>query len=434
MLYSLFQHCGSVGIDSRQSSNGGIYFALQGDNFDGHDFVIDALQNGYAYAVVSKELPEYLCCQEKIVTVDNVLLSLQQLAKHHRLTFQNLKVLAITGTNGKTTTKELITSVLSQRYNVLSTKGNLNNHIGVPLTLLNLTENTNIAVIEMGASKIGDIAELCNIACPDMGVITNIGKAHLATFHTIDNIKQTKGELYKYIIDRQGTIFIHQDDPTLVEMLQLYSCNNPKFTTIAYNKQQCHLSNIGKDDKHCLSITINSTPLQTHLLGEYNIPNLLTAISIGQTLSVPFSKIIQGLTDYIPQNFRSQRIVTNHHNILSVDCYNANPSSMKVAIESFCKEYSQSDNIVILGDMLELGNDTHIEHESILKILQYNKVEQVYLVGSAFGKFSSQYPFFYYFSTVTDLSKWLHQHPFNRKQILLKASRSIGLEKLINQL
>ena len=417
-LYNYFLQSAGVSTDTRNIYPNCIFFALKGASFDGNTFAIEALKMGAAYAVVDNN--EVAQQDERCILVDNVLKALQDLARHHRRQF-DIPFIGITGSNGKTTTKELIAAVLTQQYNVHYTKGNLNNHIGVPLTLLQLTKEHEIAVIEMGANHFGDIKELCEIAEPTHGIITNIGKAHLEGFLNFEGVLKTKKELYDSIKSVDGVLFYNDDDQILKDIL-------PTVRQISYGQHQGTVKGKLEHLTPFVEFTYEhgayqSTLLRTHIVGEYNFYNFLASIAIGHFFDVPFEKINAGIEGYIPTNNRSQ-VEKTESNTLIVDCYNANPTSMRAALNSFSK-IEANDKIAILGDMRELGEESTLEHEAIIEQLTELNINAI-LVGEEFKKVNTH--FTHYDST----QSFIDNHSSIQNQlVLLKGSRGIGLEKLI---
>jgi UDP-N-acetylmuramoyl-tripeptide--D-alanyl-D-alanine ligase len=422
-LFDLFYETSEVCIDTRSITKNCLFVALKGSNFDGNDFVNEALLAGAKYCISDRLA---ICNQVNIFYVENTLEYLQNLALSHRKKF-TIPVIGITGSNGKTSTKELVNCILSKEYNVLCTAGNFNNHIGVPLTLLKLNSSHELAIIEMGANKHGDIAELCAIAEPTLGVITNIGKAHLEGFNDFQGVLKTKKELYTSISQKkEGVIFYNSDDQLLIENLP----NNIK--NISYGTSL--LSNISgellalnprvklryKDGEY------NSPEIQTQLIGKYNFYNFLCAISIGVYFKISHENIRIAIEQYISKNNRSQVEITANNTII-IDCYNANPSSMQSALESFLM--IEADNkIAIIGDMLELGADTKEEHDKIIKYCKENEISYL-VVGEYFSK-SEANPKIRFAST-TELLDYFNITPLKNNLILLKGSRGIALEKLL---
>lgn len=433
-LYKLFLQHPIICTDSRVCPAESLFFALKGDNFNANAFALSALEKGCSYAIIDEA--EY-AIDNRFILVENVLESLQQLARFHRKQL-GTKVIGITGTNGKTTTKELIAAVLKEKFNILYTQGNLNNHIGVPLTLLQIRPEHQIAIIEMGANHPGEIKTLAEIACPDYGIITNVGMAHLEGFGSFEGVKKTKAELYQYIFSNGTAIFINKDNENLVEMAL-----KTGFDTSMSNVHEYSLDKQNKDCYVCGSITdcspflemectINHTDkfnINTNLIGVYNAENVLAAVTIGEHFGLDNDGIKNGLEKYVPQNNRSQLTVTKR-NKLVVDAYNANPTSMRAAILNFA-QMDVPAKTLILGDMLELGKQSQIEHQNIIKLLQQNKFENVLLVGNDFKKTLNS---FTSFNDVTELIHHLEKHPIKDEYILIKGSRGVKLEKVLTAL
>lgn len=433
-LYALFQQHPIICTDSRNCPEGSLFFALRGENFNANDFAKKALDNGCAFAIVDD--PEYVL-DERYILVDNVLSALQQLAKQHR---QQLKttVIGITGTNGKTTTKELIAAVLSGKYNTLYTQGNLNNHIGVPLTLLKIKPEHEIAIIEMGANHPGEIKTLAEIACPDYGIITNVGKAHLEGFGSFEGVKKTKAELYDYIFGQGEAIFINSDNKHLTEMAIKAGFDM---------KNRVHTYSLDSENTLCpvhgsvcagapflnMKCTLRNSPdfdIHTKLIGSYNAENVLAAVAIGDFFGVAAEIIKKGLENYTPQNNRSQLTVTDR-NKLVVDAYNANPTSMRAALLNF-GEMDVEHKVVILGDMLELGDQSDEEHQNIVRLIGQFAFEKVILVGPQFKK--TQHNFESY-ENIADLkNNTALLHGLKNCYVLIKGSRGIQLEQLLSAL
>lgn len=429
-VYKLFLQCEGVTTDSREIKKNSMFIALKGANFNGNDYALEALQKGARFAVVDDE--KLVVLDERIILVANTLNALQDLARYHRKKI-GIPIIAITGTNGKTTTKELIASVLSTTYNILYTQGNLNNHIGVPLTLLRLKEEHQLAVIEMGASKKGDIKELVEIAEPNYGIITNIGTAHLQGFGSLEAIKKTKGELYDYIRENNGIVFVNADDTLLISMSQgikqvLYSQKKVEFTNadILYRKNYIKLNlffkGIDKDNK---------LEVRTNLVGDYNFCNVITAISVGQYFSVKDTDIKRALEEYKPNNSRSQLIQSNTNTIIA-DAYNANPSSMREAIINFSKIDTNKKKVLIVGDMNELGEQSPKLHIEIKELIEKIIPEATSLYcGKVFSKvLESEQAFL----SVKELKGYLREKPIINSFVLVKGSNSINLGEVIESL
>ncbi|HLC83779.1 MAG TPA: UDP-N-acetylmuramoyl-tripeptide--D-alanyl-D-alanine ligase [Bacteroidia bacterium] len=437
-LYSIFLKHPIVCTDTRDIKPGSIFFALKGGNFNGNKFAEKAIEMGCAYAVIDEKFPlgeGGRGIEGKLLLVDDVLKALQQLANHHRKQL-TIPVIGITGSNGKTTSKELINAVLSKKYKVLATVGNLNNHIGVPLTLLNITKQHEMAIIEMGANHQGEIAELCEIAEPDFGIITNIGKAHLEGFGGIEGVKKGKSELYKYIQSKQGKLFVHGDDEVLLEL----SASNEKVT---YGTKKLYdiVGAISESTNEFISfqwatrynaVDIKKSELvSTQLVGIYNYYNLLCAACVGNYFKVDDASINQALKEYTPSNNRSQLHKTKSNKLI-LDYYNANPSSMSLAIENF-SNLNHPNKMVILGDMLELGSESKKEHDAIVALLQQKNISNVLLVGPLFMD-SVKNTNTNAFSTSDEAVEFLKQNKISDSTILIKGSRGIKLEKVVEVL
>ena len=434
-LYKIYKQHPVITTDTRKCAPYSMFFALKGENFDGNDYVEQALEQGCAYAVGDNpELPKN---NHRIIPVKNVLHTLQELARFHRRTLQ-IPVIGITGSNGKTTTKELIAAVLSSKYNVLYTQGNLNNHIGVPLTLLSMTEKHDIAVIEMGANHPGEIAELAAISEPNYGLITNVGKAHLEGFGSFENVIKTKSELYHFLGKTEGKIFINQDNPYLnavpVDAEKFYYGTQPEIPV--GHEPMCSplYGKIIESDSPFLTlkwfIGQQGYEVKTQLIGNYNFENVLAAAAIGTYFKIEPDKICEALINYSPQNNRSQLLETSKNHLI-VDAYNANPTSMLASLENFSKMRSPH-KAIILGDMKELGKDSVSEHQKILDLIDKTQFEKVFLCGEIFSDLSKgKYPSF---SHVEQLVEDLKNEDLKGYYILIKGSRGIKLEKVIDYL
>ncbi|MCE5348079.1 MAG: UDP-N-acetylmuramoyl-tripeptide--D-alanyl-D-alanine ligase [Bacteroidales bacterium] len=425
-LYKIFKQSSGVVTDSRIAGKGQIFFALRGYNYDGNKFASDALQKGASWAVIDDPLFK----TEKTILVDDCLNELQSLALHHREEM-NIPVLAITGTNGKTTTKELIASVLSKKYKVHYTRGNLNNHIGVPLTILSAPAATEMMIIEMGASHIGEISRLCMIAKPDYGIITNIGTAHIEGFGSVDGIVKAKTELYEFLQTKNGTVLYNDQNQILKKQILRIGNKALPFSEPAGTELIVKVLSHDLNLKLTAAYNNQTYNICTHLFGRYNIENIKAAIATGLFLGVEIRDVIDAIENYQPANNRSQVRITKN-NTLICDAYNANPTSMHSSLESFAGVQSDS-KLVILGDMLELGEKSEEEHIKLLNELQSFKIRKVFLVGSVFRKVSPEYGF-RSFSDVDDLMKFLKSEPVKGDTILIKGSRGIGLEKIYDLL
>jgi UDP-N-acetylmuramoyl-tripeptide--D-alanyl-D-alanine ligase len=422
-LYKLYLANPIVTTDSRNCPPGSLFFALKGDNFNGNKFASSAIEKGCAYAIVDEK---ELANNDKIIFVENVLTTLQQLASFHRKKL-GTTVIGITGTNGKTTTKELIAAVLNSKYSTLYTQGNLNNHIGVPLTLLSLTNKHEMAVVEMGANHPGEIKTLAEIACPDYGIITNVGKAHLEGFGSFENIISTKGELYDYIRENGGKIFINSDNLYLekiaFDLPQIkYSFKNRAFVSgkIINASPMVELNWEKENDKHIYNV-------KTNLIGSYNAENILAAICIGCYFDVEANEICRALENYVPQNNRSQ-LTKTEKNVLIVDAYNANPTSMEAAILNF-EQMNVPKKTLILGDMGELGKSTEAEHQKISELIKRIGFDNVFLIGKHFSATNSS---FNKFNNIEEFLQALKENfSINNSYVLIKGSRSAKMERVI---
>lgn len=425
-LHSLFLEAGQkICTDTRKLEKGAIFFALKGPNFNANELAEKAIEQGCGYAVIDD--PDFTSVA-KTILVNDVLETLQALANFHRKTF-SIPFLGITGSNGKTTSKELINVVLSKKFKTLATEGNLNNHIGVPLTLLKVTKEHEFAIIEMGANHQGEIDMLCRIAEPDFGVITNIGKAHLEGFGGIEGVKKGKSELYKYIAEKQGKVFLHGDD----EVLQELSSANDKVT---YGTKKLY-DVVGKINstseqvefawktRYTANDLAKSPFLKTNIIGVYNYHNLLCAACIGNYFGVNETDINDALSNYQPTNNRSQLQLTAHNKLI-LDYYNANPTSMRAAIENFAN-IDAKNKMLILGDMLELGEDSSKEHKQIVELLHEKKLDSYYLVGPIFCSVTDSK----IFKNSEEAAGFLGKEQVKEKTILIKGSRGIKLELVV---
>lgn len=429
-IYSIFQKCTGVTTDSRKCGPGLMFFALKGERFDGNEFVRGALEQGCPYAVMDNA-GLYDAQDSRMILVDNVLSTLQQVAALHRRTLAT-PVIGITGTNGKTTTKELTNAVMSTTYNVLCTQGNLNNSIGVPLTVLGLKPEHEYAIVEMGASHPGDIKELVEVSQPDFGLITNVGKAHLLGFGSFEGVKRTKGELYDWLREHGGTAFVNRDNEHLQQMckgLPLIEYGKPGHDGLLVEGEVLECNPFvkfrwrsGKGGWHTV---------QTSLIGAYNVDNALAAITIGLKFGVKEQDASEAVADYKPQNNRSQLTETSRNHLV-VDAYNANPTSMAAALENFSMIKAQ-DKMLILGDMRELGEASDAEHRKIVEEIVKYGFTQVWLVGSEFAK-AADGSGFRLFADVDEVNAALETEKVSGKTILIKGSNSIGLTKTITNL
>lgn len=425
-LYSIFCDHPTVTTDSRMCPVDSLFFALKGDRFNGNLFAEDALEQGCAYAVV-EERPEKE--HPRIIIVENVLKSLQELATYHRRKLK-IPIVGITGTNGKTTTKELIAAGLSEKFKVAYTQGNYNNQIGVPLTLLSMNKSHEIGVVEMGASHPGDISELCRIAEPNYGLITNVGVAHLEGFGSLENLKKTKCELYDYIRACNGKVFVNKDNPLLCEMSE-------GMDRILYGKNDASLFASGTIVKANPFLEFdwnffdNSYRVKTSLVGEFNFENAIAAVAVCKFFGINAEQISASLQEYEPKNHRSQFMRTDKNDLI-IDAYNANPTSMKASLEFFSTIPSAMPKMVILGEMKELGKGSEEEHQKLIHFLKEETFEKIYLVGDLFKGFPKNN--FRLFDNPEALIAELKTKPIKGYYILLKGSHSVHLEKVIDYL
>ncbi|MDD4922297.1 MAG: UDP-N-acetylmuramoyl-tripeptide--D-alanyl-D-alanine ligase [Bacteroidales bacterium] len=421
-LYSLYLANPVVTTDSRNCPKNSIFIALKGGNFNGNSFARQALELGCSYAVVDE--PDAVT-DERILLVEDCLKTLQNLASYHRQQYK-IPVIGITGTNGKTTTKELMAAVLSQKYNVLYTLGNLNNHIGVPLTLLRLTKEHEIAVIEMGANHPGEIRELVEIVDPGYGLITNVGKAHLEGFGSFEGVIKTKGELYDYLRAKGGKIFINMENPYLKSIAK--GITHIKYATSAGYELWGEAISCSPFLKLRWFSDYRENPneTQTNLIGSYNLENALAAICVGREFNVENDQIRCALEDYVPSNNRSQ-LKQTAQNTLIIDAYNANPTSMTAAIKNF-QQYDAPKKAVILGSMKELGAQSEAEHKELAFHIAESNFDRVFLIGDEFRQANSDYPIFENAAVFTD---YLKEQPLLGYTILIKGSRGNQLESIV---
>lgn len=419
-LYDCFLACNGISTDTRQITEDCLFVALRGDKFDGNQYAKDALKKGSKYAIVDNS---DFAVDNRYLLVDNSLETLQQLAHYHRKQL-NIPIVGLTGSNGKTTTKELIAVVLNKKYKTYATKGNLNNHIGVPLTLLAIDSSYEIAVVEMGANHQKEIELLCSIAEPTHGLITNIGKAHLEGFGGIEGVRKGKGELYDWLVDSGGTVFVNAANPTLSEMAQ-----ERNFTeSVMYLLDSDTLQMIESSPFVSYQDTQGNI-IQTHLTGRYNFENIAVALAIGEYFGVPTYEANQAVAAYNPTNNRSQ-IIQKGTNTVIMDAYNANPSSMAASIENFGKLKAER-KMVILGDMLELGAESPEEHLALGKLVAQQKFDTVILAGKLMQDALPALPKAYYFPDKFSLHNWIVDHPQQDTYVLIKGSRGMGLETVV---
>ena len=422
-LYALFQQYPHVETDTRQLKPGCIFFALRGENFNGNQFAKKALEAGAAAAIID-DAAAYV--DKRTILVENTLTTLQQLAKFHRQQF-NIPFIAITGSNGKTTSKELVHAVLASSFRTYTTQGNLNNHIGIPLTLLRVHKDAELAVIEMGANHQQEIAGYCTYTLPTHGIITNCGKAHLEGFGGVEGVRKGKGELYDFIRANQGTIFLNQDLDYLHPMSMGIS------NIVTYGTQAAQTcGNIQSADPY-LNVTIQPAEkfeaipsLHTQLVGDYNLSNVLLAVSVGRYFGVPAEKIKKSIEHYQPTNSRSQLIQKNTNTII-LDAYNANPSSMQVAIQNFSK-LEATQKVLLLGSMAELGKESKQEHLQLIELIRSHNWKEVVLVGDGFAELSHPY---IQFKNSNEAAGWFRAQNFSHTHFLIKGSRSMKMETIL---
>lgn len=428
-LYTLFIACNQkITTDTRKLDAGAIFFALKGANFDANEFAQEAIKAGCAWAVVDDQKVSHV---EKTLFVKDVLIALQELAQYHRRQLK-IPVIGITGSNGKTTNKELIHAVLSKKYNTYATKGNLNNHIGVPLTLLAINPEHEIAIVEMGANHQGEIAMLSTLSDPDYGLITNIGKAHLEGFGGEEGVKKGKSELYDYLRNKNGKIFINGNDSVLKELsigLQsIYYGESSKFDVYG---ELCSTTEFVEFKWNLKGQKLEGESIvRTKTFGHYNFINLLCAACIGNYFGVEKKDINSALENYVPEMNRSQILQTKTNTII-LDAYNANPSSMNLAIENFSKQ-SLKNKVIVLGDMFELGEYSFKEHQNVLNCLNKTDIKKVILVGTQFYSLKDQFPNYQFFLTTHDLKEFVCSSKIVDSTILIKGSRGMQLEKIVD--
>ena len=422
-----------------------MFFALKGENFDGNEYALKALEAGAAYAVVNTSAEVASVDDQRLIKVEDTLKALQELARWHRsMTFvggRPLPVVALTGTNGKTTTKELVRQVLSAKYNVTATEGNLNNSIGVPLTLLKISPATEIAVVEMGASHPGDIKELVDIALPNFGLITNVGKAHLLGFGSFEGVKATKGELYDYLRRTSDKVFLNVDNPHLCQMASERNLQSdperPYSLVLPYGLSLMGAEVLPSDAEHpFLRIKLQDRIVNTNLVGSYNADNVMAAIAVGQHFGVSLEDAITAVEEYVPSNNRSQMTRTEK-NTLIVDAYNANPTSMEAALNNFASVVAEC-KVAMLGDMLELGDESVAEHVQVVRKAISASLDSVMFVGGEFAKAVASEGVasesIRCFDTSQNLADWLAENPITGAAVLIKGSRGTRMEKVITVL
>ncbi|EGV44602.1 UDP-N-acetylmuramoyl-tripeptide--D-alanyl-D-alanine ligase [Bizionia argentinensis JUB59] len=422
-IHQRFLECKNVCTDTRKITKDCLFFALKGDNFDGNTFTQQALEKGAKYIIIDNDA---YYKDSQTILVEDVLSTLQNLAAYHR-DYLGIPIISLTGSNGKTTTKELINAVLSEKYQTTATIGNLNNHIGVPLTLLSMTKDTEIGVVEMGANHLGEIAFLCEIAKPDYGYITNFGKAHLEGFGGIEGVIKGKSELYDYLLSHDKQIFLNTDDT-----IQVAKTKSVK--TISFGQ---------KEEKNQITIQfINANPfvklqyhdetISSHLIGAYNFNNISAAIAVGNYFKVPDSNIKKAIEGYTPANNRSQ-IIKNGSTEIILDAYNANPSSMKVALENFSNQ-EHRNKIIILGDMFELGTEAEKEHQAVVDLVNALNIDKAVFLGENFNKTTCIHPKATFYTSFQAFKEAFNLESLNYSLVLIKGSRGMALERVLGLL
>lgn len=419
-LHQIFLKSNSVCTDTRKLKTNDIFFALKGDNFNGNKFAKQALENGASLAVIDEN--EYQT--EHTVLVSDVLKTLQELATYHRH-YLNIPIVSLTGSNGKTTTKELINAVLSKTFKTTATLGNLNNHIGVPLTLLSMTKDTEIGIVEMGANHLNEIDFLCNIAQPNYGYITNFGKAHLEGFGGVEGVIKGKSELYRHLIANNKTIFVNANDAKQVELSKSGNC-------YTFGNKQSDIDISFVDANPFVKCSYNNLDINSNLIGDYNYNNISAAIAIGHYFKIADIDIKSAIENYTPTNNRSQIITKGNYTII-LDAYNANPSSMEVALQNLNRQHS-AHKIAILGDMFELGNDAKKEHQNIANLASKLNLDSIILVGSNFVGITNNYSNITCFESFEDLKNNFNLNIKHNTTLLIKGSRGMALERLLDVL
>ncbi len=422
-LYEKFLQAGAVSTDTRQIPAGSIFFALRGEKFNANEFANEALAKGASFVVIDDGT---FATDDRCILVKDTLTTLQDLARHHRKQM-TIPVIGLTGSNGKTTSKELLNAVLSKKYKTFATKGNLNNHIGVPLSILSINQSIELAVIEMGANHVGEIALLCSIANPTHGFITNIGKAHIGTFGGFENIIRGKSELYQHLLTHDGVVFINSQNPIFTNMAKRFA--KPYFYPAAGDYYQASFLDA---DPFIRYKAENGEVVQTQLMGAYNFENIAAALCIGKYFEVDGNIANAAVAEYMPGNMRSQ-VIKKGSNTIILDAYNANPSSMEAAIENLAT-IKASRKVVILGDMFELEEEAEAEHKKIGELLSAKKFDQVLFCGNLMKSANAVYEKGKLFEKKDQLIEYLKANPIHNATVLVKASRGIGLEAIVEYL
>ncbi len=422
-LHQLFLKCHSVSIDTRKIEPHSFFIAIKGDRFDANTFAKEALEKGASYVIIDNA--DYYI-DERTIVMEDSLEALQQLSKFHR---QHLKlpIIALTGSNGKTTTKELVQAVLSKKFNTKATVGNLNNHIGVPLTLLSFDSKTEVGIVEMGANHQKEIEFLCEIAQPDYGYITNFGKAHLEGFGGVEGVIKGKSEMYTYLSQNNKTVFVNLEDPIQVEKTRQMKISTFGIQNIAADTNIDAIS-----ANPFVEIHYSNSTIKSHLIGLYNANNINAAVAIGRYFEVAEEAIAEAIANYIPENNRSQLVHKNSNEII-LDAYNANPSSMAVAIANFV-QLENTGKMVILGDMFELGNESISEHHEIVVSLLNQKAIECYFIGKDFYQNKIEKANFHFFATFEEFAENIQKNNFQNKMMLIKGSRGMALERTLELL
>jgi UDP-N-acetylmuramoyl-tripeptide--D-alanyl-D-alanine ligase len=421
-IHSKFLECSSFSTDTRQITNGCMFFALKGEKFNANTFTQEALDKGAQYIIIDEASYQI---NEKCILVDDVLTCLQDLARFHRNSF-DIPVIGLSGSNGKTTNKELLAAVLSRKYKVHATKGNLNNHIGVPLTLLAINSQTEIAIIEMGANHQKEIELLSSIACPTHGFLTNIGKAHLEGFGGIEGVRKGKGELFDFLSLNKGTVFVNSNNKVLMDMLTERVFQQ----SVIYGNQEEEIKILKDSPVIEFELSVSKSKFVTHLSGYYNFENMQTAYAIGTYFKVEQTEICDAIAGYNPDNNR-QQVIEKGTNFVISDAYNANPSSMAASISNFAKLETSKFKVVILGDMFELGDESKAEHQILGKMVSESKFDTVVLYGENMKSALAFLPNAYYFTDKFSLHNWVIDKDFKNCYILIKGSRGVSLETIL---
>ncbi len=420
-IHKLFLSCSSVVIDTRKIIPNSFFVALKGERFDANTFAKEALENGASYVLIDNK--EYYI-DIRTILVEDCLTALQQLAKYHRA-YLNIPIIALTGSNGKTTTKELINVVLSKKYTTNATIGNLNNHIGVPLTLLSFTSATQIGIVEMGANHQKEIEFLCEIALPDFGYITNFGKAHLEGFGGVEGVIKGKSEMYNYLKANNKKVFVNLDDAIQSDKTSAMDC-----ITFGQNSDAASINIEHVIANPFVELQFHDLTVKSNLIGLYNANNISAAIAIGSYFSVEDVAIKEAIESYIPENNRSQLLTKNSNEIL-LDAYNANPSSMLVALQNFL-QLDKSNKVIIIGDMFELGEESLAEHQSIINYLKSNESVECYFIGNDFYSNKVEQPNFKFYKDFNSFAEYLQTTKFSNSTLLIKGSRGMALERVLD--